>query len=242
MKQKTLGLLSCVLLLACAGCVSGTQPRLAGKSLENGIVVEIPASRAETPPEINGVLDDVAWQVGKWTGDFVETGWLEPAQPETFVKISYDREALYLAFRCMEPDTGSLRKAPVKRDGPVWRNDCVEIWLIPSKLELAYHIIVDSNGTVWDASELENQIEWKMTRIAAWNSRISVCCKVYDGYWTVEMKLPLHELGIDTDLDRGAIWRCNLGRERYAGVTAEVSSISGTFADFHDKFGYLFFK
>ena len=59
-------------------------------------------ARADAPaPEIDGRLDDAAWQSAVWTSGFVQKDPAEgaPAQTPTEVAFMYDEEALYVAAR-----------------------------------------------------------------------------------------------------------------------------------------------
>lgn len=74
--------------------------------------------RTDTPPVIDGKLDDPVWQQAPYvTGfrtfipDFGKT------MPEsTVVYMAYDRENLYFAFRCFDPDPATIKAEITNRD------------------------------------------------------------------------------------------------------------------------------
>ena len=74
--------------------------------------------RTETPPRIDGVLDDEVWRTAPnetgfqtWTPDFGK-----PMSADTIVYYAYDRENLYFAFRCLDPEPGKIKAAVSGRD------------------------------------------------------------------------------------------------------------------------------
>ena len=49
----------------------------------------------------------------------------------THVYVARDAEALYVAWRCIEPQVDKLRVEGAKRDDRVWEGDCVELFVAP---------------------------------------------------------------------------------------------------------------
>jgi hypothetical protein len=69
-------------------------------------------------PTINGVLDDLCWEEGEWTGQFVQYSPLEGAEPsqKTEMKILYDAENVYIAFKVHETDLEKIDFQMTRRD------------------------------------------------------------------------------------------------------------------------------
>ncbi len=74
--------------------------------------------RMETPPVIDGVLDEPAWALAPsetgfktWHPDFGKA-----MQERTVVSYAYDRENLYFAYRCFERDPSKIKAAITARD------------------------------------------------------------------------------------------------------------------------------
>jgi hypothetical protein len=74
--------------------------------------------RTDTPPRIDGVLDDEVWKTAPhetgfktWTPDFGKT-----MSAQTIVYYAYDRENLYFAFRCFDPDPAKIKASVSGRD------------------------------------------------------------------------------------------------------------------------------
>ena len=81
-------------------------------------VKSLPAVKITQPIKIDGELNDEAWKNVDAVGDFI-TFFPEPGKPsnlKTFVKITYDNEAVYVgAYMYDKPE--DIRKQITARDG-----------------------------------------------------------------------------------------------------------------------------
>ena len=87
------------------------------------------APRVRVAPKIDGRLDDPAWRTAP-RARFVLLG--EPARyysKGSTARILWGETNLYLGFRLMVPDTSKLVAEAAERDGRVWLDDAVEIFL-----------------------------------------------------------------------------------------------------------------
>jgi hypothetical protein len=75
-------------------------------------------TRTDTPPRIDGVLDDPVWRTAAHLTEFTQQQPLEgaPATEETDVYIAYDSEALYFGFHVHYKDPSIMRANRVERD------------------------------------------------------------------------------------------------------------------------------
>ena len=76
------------------------------------------ATQITTPPFINGILDEEAWQSGTWTGGFTQN---EPfnGRPETQrteFKILFDDNNLYVAIKAYDTAPDSIVNRLTRRD------------------------------------------------------------------------------------------------------------------------------
>ena len=100
-----------------------TSPRYVKKDAP----VQIP--RFETPPVIDGKLDDAVWQNAALFGDFVQTqpgDNVAPSHPTEFM-MGYDAKNLYFAFRVIEP-RDKVRATVARRDN-IFNDDYVLVHL-----------------------------------------------------------------------------------------------------------------
>ena len=107
-----------------------SQPAAGGKVVlppEKANPVTIP--KFETPPVIDGKLDEPVWQSAAVLKDFyqITPGDNAPPSKPTEVLIGYDPKFLYVAFRAFdEPD--KIRSTVAKRDN-IWQDDYVGFYL-----------------------------------------------------------------------------------------------------------------
>ena len=76
------------------------------------------ATRISSPPAINGVLDDAAWQSGVWLDDFIQyepfSG--RPASQRTEFNILFDDNYLYVAIKAFDTNPDSIVNRLTRRD------------------------------------------------------------------------------------------------------------------------------
>ncbi len=131
---------------------------------ENGLdwpeppVAEVPY--IEAPPNIDGKLTDAAWEKAltynktylfnhKSPTDKVKTTW----------KIAWDKDNLYFAFDC--PDSNIIAKKDRKRDGKVYFDDCVEMYLLPVfRWRTYWELDISPAGIVYDAVKNKYPHKW----------------------------------------------------------------------------------
>ena len=86
--------------------------------------------RTDTPPEIDGRLDDEVWRTAAMLSEFVQQAPLDgaPATEETEIYISYDSDHIYFAFYLHYSDPGIMRANRVDRD-TAWQDDLMTVYL-----------------------------------------------------------------------------------------------------------------
>ncbi|HVE58262.1 MAG TPA: carbohydrate binding family 9 domain-containing protein [Pyrinomonadaceae bacterium] len=85
--------------------------------------------RLETPPVIDGKLDDAVWQNAALFGDFLQTNPgdnVAPTHPTEFM-MGYDSKNLYLAFRVIQ-DKDKVRATVARRDN-IFNDDYIGVFL-----------------------------------------------------------------------------------------------------------------
>ena len=156
-------------------------------------------------PAVDGTLKDPAWQkcpplvLGDCT---TEKGGAEA----TTARMLFSPTHLYVAWQCAQADTGKLRRAVTERDGDVWKDDCVELFVAGDIREGFRHFIVNANGVLADATFTRPKQE-----NYGWNSSAVVRATVQDNTrWTVTLSVPLTELG--AYVGEKQTWVANLNR------------------------------
>ena len=153
--------------------------------------------RTNTPPKIDGVLDDDVWMNAQEATGFVqfrpEMGvTLEPHQ-QTIVKMTYDDNAIYVgAYLKDKPE--DIQKQLTSRDN-FGNADFFGVMLNPNNdAQNDTEFFVFSSGTQADAVASPGNGEdfgWS----AVWDSAV----KIVDDGWIVEMKIPYRALRFSND-------------------------------------------
>lgn len=149
--------------------------------------------RVEKAPNIDGVLDDVAWQNANIATDFVmfrpESGKPEPDNIKSEVKIIYDDDAIYFGAYLHDDKPEEIPMEFQTRDN-FGNADFFGIILNPQNDgQNQTEFFVMSTGNQNDALVTPNNGEdfsWN----AVWDSRVKI---VEDG-WIVEVKIPYSAL------------------------------------------------
>ena len=169
-----------VVLSATAAPPQLTVPRLAGQI------------------RIDGSGEDAAWQSLPWHGDFTLLN-RAPKKPDyaTRFKVAHDNHQLYFLVECADPPSGATEPKATARDGKVFNDDCVEIFIDPNyDWERFYHFAVNRANAVYDCELTQGGI----IRYSPWNAeKLASAVTVQDKGWTLEMALPLVELGLEQD-------------------------------------------
>lgn len=153
------------------------------------------AIRVQSPPTIDGELDEEMWARTDVLTDFILWGETGLADHATRVRLAHDGTSLYVALEC-EQDTSSLVTRAAPRDGSAWKDDSVEIFINPRRGDYEYaQFIINAAGAFFD--------QWRRTEdqtyaeALAHNFDADWSAKVQDGKWTAELRLPLDALGVD---------------------------------------------
>ena len=86
--------------------------------------------RIQTPPAIDGRLDDEVWSEAFLITDFVQSDPLDgaPATEETEVYLAYDSSNIYLGFHARYEDPGIMRANRVDRDRADRGDDIIRVY------------------------------------------------------------------------------------------------------------------
>ncbi len=163
----------------------------------------------EKGPAVDGSLTDPVWAkcppltLGKCTS-------AQAQSPATTARVLFDATTLYVAFECAEADTAALAAAVTDRDGPVWQDDSVELFVSGDLRTGYYHFAVNPKGVLMDTRSAGGKKD-----DAAYNTAAVVKASVRKGKgWVVTIAVPLKEIG--AVVGEGQKWPMNLYRTRPA--------------------------
>ncbi|MBM3212071.1 carbohydrate binding family 9 domain-containing protein, partial [Candidatus Poribacteria bacterium] len=168
-------------------------------------------------PVIDGKLNDECWKKAGVASDFIQQEPILGGQPKeaTKVYVLFDKEKLYVGFECYKEKLDKVLGSQMKRDGPFYQDDYVEVFLDTfHDRRNCYGFAVNCLGTQSDrqiANEGSTEERGPFgDRSKAWDCEwIAKSSKGYPG-WTAEMAIPFSELRFNKKGD--CIWGINFIR------------------------------
>ncbi len=168
------------------------------------------ATRITSPPVINGILDDEAWQSGTWTGEFTQnqpySG--KPETQKTEFKILFDDNNLYVAIKAYDTSPDSIVNRLTRRDEA--DGDLVGIILDSfHDLRTGFLFGVSSSGVKYDqmfTNDGQNQD-------SSWDPNWWVATSLNKEGWVAEMKIPFSQVRFDKSSSNG--WGLDVARILY---------------------------
>jgi hypothetical protein len=164
-------------------------------------------AKADTPPVIDGVLDDPAWAAGLKFDGFktFKPDYGKDASQKTEAWISYDAENFYFAFRCYDSDPSKVKAAMSKRDN-IFQDDVVFIILDTfDDAQSGFSFILNPLGIQGDGMvDVNGNLSTSFD--AVWYSK----GRIDDQGWTVEARVPLQSIRFPGKKD--LTWRIMLVR------------------------------
>ena len=169
--------------------------------------------RLAAAPAIDGTLDAAEWQQAAKLDAFWIPGTKTPATPATQAWLGTDGFTLYAAFRCANVPGTALKTVATKRDGAVWDDDSIELFLWPDEAKPRFvQFIVNAAGVCFDSDNTFDLASKSQTDFG-WNPVYQAKTGAADGAWTLEMAIPLAVTGIEA----GKEFRLNITRNIMSG-------------------------
>ena len=182
-------------------------------SQQNGVEKRIYTTQKITgeSPFINGYIDDEAWNLVDWSGQFIQREPDNGAQPaqQTAIKILYDDENLYVAIRAYDNEPSKIVKRMSRRDG--FDGDWVEI-NIDSYFDkrTAFSFTASVSGVKGDEAITNDGNFWDSSWDPIWHVKTSI-----DSLgWVAEMKIPFTSLRFSNNKET-QIWGIQVNRRFY---------------------------
>jgi hypothetical protein len=228
-----LGLIVCLCVAGCgkpAAPEKGKDATEPAAPLKPGSPPPAVVKRCVKPPDIDGDLSDACWKDAEIKGAWIDVHTGAPAKLQPRVYACYDDKNLYLALYNPEPKMKNVVANTTARDGHVWTDDSIEIFIEPATGGKDYfQFIVNTNNVLYDGKNKDGE----------WNSRARTAVKKLEDAWTLEMAIPLADLGV-TGLPKGT-WAGNFCRNCHAEGEPQNISWSDTGESFHnpEAFGKL---
>lgn len=195
--------------------------------------------QAETPPTVDGRLDEEVWRAALPAESFfVHRGEGALARAHTSARFLLHGDRLYVGFVCWMPGDAPVQAEERPRDARVMDDEVAEVFLMPPHWGGAYcQFQINAAGSLADKKVTfvpgeaggmvrRNEPEWDA-------KGVEIATQVFEGRWELEVSLPLATLGA-TGL--GGHWRANVARgfKGRAGEREFSSVLASEARNFHD--------
>ena len=163
--------------------------------------------RTESPPVIDGKLDDAVWRNAAVVDDFHQTVPTDGGQPteRTVVHVTYDDEYLYIAANLHDSDPAAIQARQMIQGKMFWSDD--RFWVTLDSFNNKrndYFFQVNANGIRREALR-ENNASFIEEWVTIWLAE----SQVHDDGWSTEIAIPFKSISFAPDLDT---WGINFGR------------------------------
>ena len=195
-------------------CLAGTLllapgglPALAQAPVATGELKIAEAVRTDDPINIDGRLDEEAWNAATVIADLhqiLPIEYSEPSQRTEFL-VLYDDDALYLAARMYDDQPDRVVAKVLRQGGQSWLDDQFNIILDPfNDKRSGYRFQVNPNG-VWEEGLFRggDQMQWE------WSGIWQAAATRNDQGWVAETRIPFKTVSFHPDNDT---WGINLNR------------------------------
>jgi hypothetical protein len=166
------------------------------------------ATRINDRIDIDGVLDEEAWSMGRSVIDFIQYTPNEgkPASEPTKVIVLYDDAALYIGFMCYESEPEKMVRIMGERDSGV-AADRVQIEIDSYHDHLtSFFFEVNVSGTLRDGYRFGVGDNYDMTWNSVWEAETSIGPEG----WSAEFRIPYNCLRFNEAAEN--VWGMNLYR------------------------------
>jgi hypothetical protein len=149
----------------------------------------------DNPPVIDGQLDDPAWEHAALLTRLIQVEPVPGQEPseKTEIRLLYDRDFLYLGYRCYDQEPNAILAREMVRDVPLTTDDRISlVFDTYHDLQNGYLFSVNPAGTKWDALIEPGELfrdEWN----AIWYAK----ARIDEQGWTAEVAIPFKSVSFD---------------------------------------------
>ncbi|MDZ4815252.1 MAG: carbohydrate-binding family 9-like protein [Verrucomicrobiota bacterium] len=196
-------------------------------------------------PKIDGFAEPVCWKDIAPLSALVLPHAQGTSSHPTEVHLAYTDTHLYCFVKAYEKNMAGIVTNTVKHDGPVYDDDCVELFIDPGQTKSTYYqFAVNAVGTrldAYDTPEIQKLTpfsEW-LKGIWAFNGEWQSATTQGSNYWTCEIGIPWKTIGV-TNVSTNLTFGFEFARLRKQN-SSEWSQWSPTYGWNHkvDRYGTL---
>ena len=197
-----LSYLCVIYLIVPAAASAQTTPAANGNSTKVARVV-----RVETPPVIDGRLDEAVWGRADVISDFhqIRPGDGTPPTERTEVYLIYGDNALYVGARMYDSDPNRIAAPTVRHGQGLGRDDRLVIILDPFNTQRGGYRFETNSNAVRHEALYETPDSFNSNWTVIWDSAAAI----FEQGWTAEVEIPFKTLPFDPAVET---WGFNFGR------------------------------
>jgi hypothetical protein len=163
--------------------------------------------RTDSPPVIDGKLDDAVWEDAASVDDFHQTAPTDGAEPteRTVVRVAYDDEYLYISANLQDSEPAGIQAKQLIQGKMFYSDD--RFWVTLDSFNNKrndYFFQVNANGIRRDALR-ENNARFIEEWAAIWYAE----SQVHESGWATEIAIPFKSISFAPESDT---WGINFGR------------------------------
>lgn len=193
------------------------------------------AVKCSGPMSIDGAIDEAAWSEPV-TLLYGADGRIADVE-KTAIYFAWDASNLYVAAECRESVPDSIHSEARKRDGAVYYDDCIGLFLAPDpEGDTVYQIYVSPAGVIFDQLIVWDESNW-YTASREFDGSYEVGVGQGSDRWVVEVRLPLEELRATVD---DSPWGLNFRRKQQRLGAVADWQVPVDYSP--DTYGRLFFR
>jgi hypothetical protein len=202
-----------LILLACGSCSKQSKDQ----ALSLGPKKQYEIKYIDSSILIDGRLNEVAWKSADPVGEFQFPWWKEGKKEGTAAKMLWDDNYLYVSFVCEDEHIWAEHE---ERDSPVYRDDCVEVFISPNPDSLNQYYNVEMNVKGVSLDFYHANVGSK----EPWDPELRIATSIegtlnddsdVDRFWILEVAIPFEaysNVAKNTPPLAGNEWRLNLNR------------------------------
>ena len=197
--RSALGLLLLLLVATLGNVAFATAPK-------------IKINKTDSPPTIDGVLDDAVWRTATVVTDLRQEVPTQGALPseKTEIYFAYDADTIYVGIRCYDREPEAIIARELREDNSLFFDDFVYVAFDPFlDRRNAFVFMINSIGTKRDV-RFENNADFR----PEWDGIWYADARQDDQGWTAEMAIPAKTLSFDPDTDTWGMEILRLIRRR----------------------------
>ena len=201
---------------------------------------ELSVYQKKEPIAIDGELNEATWKEADVLSVFKLANWQQSnsgdnlAKEQTYVRVVYDQDNLYIAVECMEPTPELLLHSMSERDKWPDGNKIEIFFNYPDMTEKYYQLCFNTAGAFYDAI-----VSSPTNSDYSYHSAAEYKIKTLADRWVIELRLPTSAIGMKCF--EGATWKLNVARGRFlTDGTKEQSSCSN--GQFHGVANFVNIK